>query len=67
MTDTHSTRAAAVCPRCGSGAVPILRGLPSLEAFEAADRGELVLGGCLVADDDPTLACTGFDCGLRFS
>lgn len=46
--------------------MPILHGLPSFEAFEAADRGEVVLGGCLVTDDDPEFACTGFDCGLRF-
>ena len=46
--------------------MPILHGLPSFEAFEAADRREIVLGGCLVTDDDPEFACTGFGCGLRF-
>ena len=55
-----------VCPRCGGRAIPILRGLPSLEAFEAADRGEIYLGGCLMADEDPDFACTGFDYGLQF-
>ena len=55
-----------VCPRCGARAIPILRGLPSLEAFEAADRGEIALGGCVVTDEDPDFTRTGFDCGLQF-
>lgn len=55
-----------LCPRCGTRAIPILRGLPSADAFEAADRGELSLGGCLITDDDPAQKCTGFDCGLQF-
>jgi hypothetical protein len=55
-----------VCPRCGARAIPILRGLPSLEAFEAAGRGEVALGGCVVDDADPDLACTGFVRGLQF-
>jgi len=55
-----------VCPRCGARAIPILHGMPTLEAFEAADRGEIALGGCVVTDEDPDFACTGFDCGLRF-
>jgi hypothetical protein len=55
-----------LCPRCGARAIPILRGMPTLEAFEAADRGEIYLGGCIVADVDPDFACTGFDCGLHF-
>lgn len=57
---------AITCPRCGGRAVPILRGYPSPDAFDAADRGEVVLGGCIVTDDDPAFACTGFDCGLTF-
>ena len=55
-----------VRPRCGGRAIPILRGMPTLEAFQAADRGEIYLGGCLVSDEDPDFACTGFDCGLQF-
>jgi ribosomal protein L37E len=54
------------CPRCGTRAIPILRGLPSAAAFEAADRGEIYLGGCAVTGEDPDFACTGFDCGLHF-
>lgn len=67
MNERRRTASTLVfCPRCGARAIPILRGLPSLEAFEAADRGEIALGGCVVTDDDLNFACTGFDCGLQF-
>ncbi len=35
-----------ICPHCGGQALPILYGLPSPEAIEAQERGELSLGGC---------------------
>jgi hypothetical protein len=67
MSERRRTTSTDVfCPRCGAQAIPILRGLPTLEDFEAADRGEVYLGGCPVADGDPEFACTGFDCGLQF-
>lgn len=35
------------CPRCGSEEIaPIIYGLPGPEAFQAAERGEVILGGC---------------------
>jgi uncharacterized protein with PIN domain len=48
----------AECPACGGKLVPIVYGLPGPEASEAAMRGEIALGGCLVTRDDPHLACT---------
>ena len=57
------------CPRCGAVSVPIVYGLPSYELFDAADRGEVALGGCCViigGDPQPTRACRGVDCGLEF-
>jgi hypothetical protein len=67
MTDLDGVRLEVpACPRCGSRAVPILRGYPSPAAFEAAERGEVVLGGCVITGDDPHFACVGVDCGLRF-
>ena len=40
-----------VCPKCRSGrTAPILYGYPSHEAFEAEERGELILGGCEMID-----------------
>jgi hypothetical protein len=38
--------------------VPLVFGLPSPDAFTAAARGELVLGGCLMLDEPtPDWAC----------
>jgi hypothetical protein len=54
------------CPRCGGPSVPIVYGLPGGGMFEAADRGEIALGGCCVTDQDPDRACRGIDCGLEF-
>ena len=39
------------CPGCSHGRlVPIVFGMPSMETFEAVERNEAVLGGCLVSD-----------------
>jgi hypothetical protein len=40
------------CPKCGSAAIPIVWGNPGPELAEAEARGELVLGGCIIAHDD---------------
>ena len=45
------------CPECGEKLVPILYGLPSAEGFEAADRGEVALGGCTITGSDPDVQC----------
>lgn len=38
------------CPRCGErNPLRIVYGLPSGAAFEAAERGEFALGGCVVS------------------
>lgn len=40
------------CPNCRHhSGVPVRYGLPSLKAADAARRGELVLGGCVLTDD----------------
>ncbi len=53
------------CPECGAVAVvPIAYGHPVVETFEAADRGEVMLGGCCVTDHDPQWGCTA--CKARF-
>ena len=54
------------CPNCGSHAVPIVYGMPGFDLFEAANRGEVVLGGCIVDDDLPIWRCTNEDCELEF-
>lgn len=55
------------CNHCGQAkVVKILYGEPSNEGFEAAERGELVLGGCCINIDgeNPEWQCT--HCGTRF-
>ena len=50
------------CPTCGStDALRILYGYPTEEAFEASERGELTLGGCMVGEESPDYECRG--CG----
>ena len=53
------------CPNCGARkGVPIIYGLPTQAALEDAARGEFVLGGCVVREDDPQARCA--DCGHRW-
>ncbi len=39
------------CPKCGGKVVKIIYGEPSIEAFEAEERGEIILGGCCIQID----------------
>lgn len=45
------------CPTCGSKGILIVYGMPSPELFEAAERNNVVLGGCVITGDDPTHEC----------
>jgi hypothetical protein len=52
------------CPRCGSAeAIPIVYGYPTPEAFEASERGEFRLGGCVIGPESPEFECAG--CGAE--
>jgi hypothetical protein len=44
---------------------PILYGMPTPEAFEAAERGEFVIGGCCIFPGQADKRCTacGWDDG----
>jgi len=47
-----------ICPACKQKTgVDILYGLPTEEAFEMADRGEIVLGGCILPINGPERKC----------
>ncbi|MDZ7731790.1 MAG: hypothetical protein U5R31_00580 [Acidimicrobiia bacterium] len=46
-----------ICPNCGAETVPVIYGLPTPDTMEAADRDEVVLGGCVIIGDEPTHAC----------
>jgi hypothetical protein len=51
------------CPQCGSArAVPIVYGLPIGEVVKAAERGEVILAGCMVGAGEPPCLCP--DCGF---
>lgn len=53
------------CPQCLSPEiVPIIYGEPTSEAMDAAARKELVLGGCILSDDNPDTACLA--CGYSW-
>ena len=46
------------CPSCGStDAVEIAYGYPSHEMWEAEQRGEIVLGGCVIGPESPAFEC----------
>jgi len=56
---------APTCPRCGSvDTIQIVYGLVGWEVGEAADRGEVVIGGCLISDDSASHHCKA--CGWEF-
>ena len=63
-TVTAVTRKPRKCPQCGGKVVRILYGEPTPEAFEAAERGEFVLGGCCINELSPDWECLG--CGHQF-
>ena len=53
------------CPTCNSwNIVPIVYGMPGADLEEQEQRGEVILGGCVVTDNDPDLCCK--DCGREF-
>ena len=47
-----------ICTFCGSeNVVKIIYGRPGEELFEAAERGEVKLGGCVIMKDSPHWYC----------
>ena len=52
------------CPKCNSQPVArIVYGLPFFNEQESADvdAGKIVLGGCIITDDDPAWQCVACD------
>lgn len=45
------------CPTCGAGVLQIAYGMPGEEMHEAAQRGEIILGGCVIMPYAPTWQC----------
>lgn len=54
------------CPACGDAGkvVPIIYGRPGPDLLEAAKRGEVVLGGCVVSKGSPSWRCRA--CGKEW-
>ena len=59
-------RKKATCPKCGSNeGLPILYGMPTDEAFKAAEDGEIALGGCTIIEGmSPDYYCS--ECGYSW-
>ena len=54
-----------ICPQCGSSNfIPIIYGKPSLGLFERAERGEVVLGGCILTPNRNLYVCK--DCKTAY-
>jgi hypothetical protein len=52
------TKERPACPEChAKDTVPIVYGFPSYDTFEAADRGEVAIGGCVIEADNPRWGC----------
>jgi len=61
---TYSVNKPLKWPRCRSAkVVTVVYGLLNMEAFEEAQAGKIVLGGCEVTDDDPSWQC--LDCKAK--
>lgn len=55
-----------ICSQCGQDAVvPIVYGLPGHQLMASAARGDVVLGGCEIEQDQPTHACKA--CGSEWA
>lgn len=56
--NARSTVWVSKCPSCASGNIAaIVYGYPGPEMFEDKERGDIVLGGCCVTEDDPAWHC----------
>ena len=54
-----------VCPACGrEESIPVVFGLPSPELMDAAEKGLVSLGGCMMPEGPADFACRS--CGLEW-
>ncbi len=60
--------ASYACPVCrGTRTAPVIFGLPGSEALERAERGEVILGGCVIDLEDNRERRGCLECGARWS
>lgn len=53
-----------ICPQCGGTVVNIIYGEATKEMMEAAERGEIMLGGCIVHEEAADWQCN--KCGQHY-
>ncbi len=59
---TAKSRELPTCPECWeSPLVPVIYGMATSELGEAADRGEVILGGCEVVYRGKVVGCAACD------
>jgi hypothetical protein len=64
-TMARTNKRSRTCPHCGSQrCVPVAYGFPSTDLQEEAERGEVVLGGCIIWGGQPEWVCMA--CGLEW-
>src|SRR4051794_3807957 len=62
MSESVGVQAGRVCPRCGQeDSVPLLCGLPGGDTFRLAERGLVVLGGCMMPGEAAAFSCRSCD------
>jgi len=52
------------CPECGGRLIPIMYGNPGPNMIEAAEKGEIILGGTEIKKINPNWRCE--DCNKGF-
>jgi hypothetical protein len=62
------TKTPTRCPNCRKTAIiPIAYGMADVSMAESRDRGELILGGCMIDDGSPIWHCTNVACENEWS
>ena len=62
MSESVGVQAGRVCPGCGQeNSVPLIYGLPGSDDFGQAERGVVVLGGCLMPEEPAAFVCRTCD------
>ncbi len=56
--DGHFAEDPPACHRCQTTMVRIVYGYPGGDMFEAAERGEIALGGCVMRECQAAWRCT---------
>ena len=58
------TRKPRKCLRCGGKVVPILYGEPNEESGILIRAGEMIMGGCLILEENPQWGC--IECEVEY-